>query len=646
MTVQFVVICTAESDNDFGLLGSQGSWRLRVVGGDWIDAAGSSVRAKIFYDRDNTGYYLNPASTSRTNYHRINNLYDSQERRYTAPNGGTYTTTTSSVTGAIRIRLPTNRFKSNTMMKFKVSVYEYSTGRTHEFLISGYNNNNSGQTWYNEAATQLTDDNRSAFTVRWGGNGTDNIVWIGETNTTWSYPQVHVQWVDVGYSGYSTNWGQDWIVDFVTSFNTVTRTRTASLVYTLNNRDNWSYDLRGTIFYDNNNTGYYCDPASTSNLNVAYINRLRLDDGGVNGHIWTGDTYLDIAYGATGGGGIRLYDSNDDLQGYWYGNGSGEHGFLDNDENWAVRIRTGSDSMLFYVDTNNEFQIHTSYTYSPGSSRAPIFYDSNDTAYYTNPASTSQMYRISQLNRITFDSGPYITDTGDNDRLYFYCSNSDHGSFYFTESGGQGGRIYVDDDGSIMSLYHDNGEAILYADQDYITYLYYNGTWEGRTRSSYFEARSSFRGPIFYDQNNTFYYTNPAGTSRINGVNAYGEIRSDENIVAYYDYSDIRWKENVKIIDNAVDKVKQLDGITYNYIDREGEYTGVIAQQVEKVLPGVVYDTEDMKTGKERKGVRYGNMVGLLIEATKEQQETIEKQQQEIDKLKEMVYNLMEKLDK
>jgi len=132
----------------------------------------------------------------------------------------------------------------------------------------------------------------------------------------------------------------------------------------------------------------------------------------------------------------------------------------------------------------------------------------------------------------------------------------------------------------------------------------------------------------------------------MNGINAYGEIRSDENIIAYYDYSDIRWKENVKVIENAVEKVQQLDGITYNYIDREGEYTGVIAQQVEKVLPGLVYDTTDMKTGKERKAVRYGNMVGLLIEATKEQQETINNQQKEIDNLKEMVKILMDKLDK
>jgi hypothetical protein len=150
----------------------------------------------------------------------------------------------------------------------------------------------------------------------------------------------------------------------------------------------------------------------------------------------------------------------------------------------------------------------------------------------------------------------------------------------------------------------------------------------------------------FRDVDDTNYKANPAGTSRLNTVQA-NDLQSSGDVQAYVNYSDIRWKENVRKIENAVDKVQTLDGIIFNYIDRDdGEYTGVIAQQVEKVLPGIVTDRKDMKTGKERKSVRYGNMVGLLIEATKEQQETINKQQQEIDTLKELVYNLMEKLDK
>ena len=65
-----------------------------------------------------------------------------------------------------------------------------------------------------------------------------------------------------------------------------------------------------------------------------------------------------------------------------------------------------------------------------------------------------------------------------------------------------------------------------------------------------------------------------------------------------------------------------MNGVTYNRNDIEGNprHTGVVAQEVEKVLPEVVMtNDEDIKT------VAYGNMVGLLIEAIKEQQNEIER---------------------
>lgn len=88
-----------------------------------------------------------------------------------------------------------------------------------------------------------------------------------------------------------------------------------------------------------------------------------------------------------------MYDSGNVLQGYWYGGGTGEHGFLDNDGQWAVRIRTSTNPMMLYCNNNAEFYVYTSYTYSPGSSRAPIFYDSNNTSYYSNQASTGTCFR-------------------------------------------------------------------------------------------------------------------------------------------------------------------------------------------------------------------------------------------------------------
>ena len=69
-------------------------------------------------------------------------------------------------------------------------------------------------------------------------------------------------------------------------------------------------------------------------------------------------------------------------------------------------------------------------------------------------------------------------------------------------------------------------------------------------------------------------------------------------------------------IPNALDKVCQMRGVTFNRTDFDGEkQMGVIAQEVEKIIPEVVKedDSED-----KIKSVAYGNMVGVLIEAIKD----------------------------
>ena len=104
-----------------------------------------------------------------------------------------------------------------------------------------------------------------------------------------------------------------------------------------------------------------------------------------------GNQYLNVTYNSTGSGGIRLYDSGSVLQGYLYGSGGGEFGLLDNDGSWAFRARTGTNPNEVRCDNNDEFRVYTSYTLSVGSCRSPIFYDSNNTSYYMNPASTSKI---------------------------------------------------------------------------------------------------------------------------------------------------------------------------------------------------------------------------------------------------------------
>jgi len=75
-------------------------------------------------------------------------------------------------------------------------------------------------------------------------------------------------------------------------------------------------------------------------------------------------------------------------------------------------------------------------------------------------------------------------------------------------------------------------------------------------------------------------------------------------------------------IQNALEKVTQLNGVTFTRNDQEDKtkrHAGVIAQEVEKVLPEVV--SED---NQGIKNVAYGNMMGLMIEAIKELKAEIE----------------------
>jgi hypothetical protein len=118
-------------------------------------------------------------------------------------------------------------------------------------------------------------------------------------------------------------------------------------------------------------------------------------------------------------------------------------------------------------------------------------------------------------------------------------------------------------------------------------------------------------------------------------------LRSDGDVIAYYS-SDKRLKENIVPIKDAIGKIKQLSGYEFDWNDKqetfEGHDYGVLAQEVEKVLPELVKDRKD-----GFKGVRYEKLASVLIEGIKEQQTTIENQQKQIDELKDLVGSLIKK---
>lgn len=96
-----------------------------------------------------------------------------------------------------------------------------------------------------------------------------------------------------------------------------------------------------------------------------------------------------------------------------------------------------------------------------------------------------------------------------------------------------------------------------------------------------------------------------------------GDLVATGDITTNGTISDERLKENVVRLNNALEKVTQINGYTFNYKDRPDEtMPGVIAQEIEKVLPEVVYEFE--QENESYKAVRYANIVPLLIEAIKD----------------------------
>ena len=115
-----------------------------------------------------------------------------------------------------------------------------------------------------------------------------------------------------------------------------------------------------------------------------------------------------------------------------------------------------------------------------------------------------------------------------------------------------------------------------------------------------------------------------------------GSINATGDITAYYT-SDKRHKNNIQPIENALLKVSKLNGVTWEWNDDVHEVTkstpktGLIAQEVQEVLPEVIKEREDGFLALD-----YSKMMGLMVEAIKEQQTQIHNLTLEIENLKKV----------
>ena len=423
--------------------------------------------------------------------------------------------------------------------------------------------------------------------------------------------------------------------------------------------------MRSPIFYDSDNTAYYGDFASTSNMFQGYYKgktdgwSLQLGDADLT-RVYDDDAraslVINAAYyphlyinantsnsnfnhgavfsmtGNISGGGFRrwsmgipntdpnmltigTYDNQDNPH---YGCGGDVLG----EATWGSK---------FWLDSSSNLQTN-------GSMRSPIFYDSDNTAYYGDFASTSNFNTLTLAGSLTVQSGSG-TMNGKATQLFEHGYGSDSGTFYQTSGSFAGysgwANYWIGNHGNGANYYNTVDIRPFWGQPKYSRlennilrgpYNYVTNEVD-QTIGVYLQSTTSLRAPIFYDYNNTAFYLDPSTTGT--SVNVAGDV------VAYAS-SDIRFKNNVTPITNALDKLSKIGGYTFEWNEISHKETGkkdigVVAQEVEEVLPEIVQTRSN-----GYKAVDYQKLTALLIESVKEQQFIIDDLKSRIERLEKI----------
>ena len=262
--------------------------------------------------------------------------------------------------------------------------------------------------------------------------------------------------------------------------------------------------------------------------------------------------------------------------------------------------------------------------------------------------------------------------------VYGKASNStgsNYGGYFKTESStGTGVRGYADNAngenyGGKFEATGRLGRGVYgYASSTSSLYVHYGGYFEADGEKGYgvYGKASNSSGANFGGYFKTEssegtavkgYASNDSGTNYGGFFKAEGD--TGKGVVGYgkaYDFdatgpgvnygatSSIRWKKNIVEIPDPIKKIKRLRGVYFDWDAAHGGQhdVGCIAEEVGKVLPEiVVYE----KNGIDADGMDYSKLTPLLIEAVKAQQTTIQKQQNEIQTLKDQNAEILKRLE-
>ena len=288
-----------------------------------------------------------------------------------------------------------------------------------------------------------------------------------------------------------------------------------------------SGDFRAPIFYDSNNTAFFLDPSSTSILNVVRTNALQFSNGNTANDLANG-TYNILCDPS---GRIAMYLGNGDPANYY--------------DNTAHNFRNRGGGQYAFINANGMY--------------APTFFDSNNTGFFLDPASSSFLNTVSLgaqtwradvtwntgVNILvptgaecSFDvasggtwqvwdvtaGGPFIQCTAANQVQIGLAGSRGlfvHGGIASTGNVTASGDFVVGNGQNQSYIYMQDaneGQRIIHCNSNRVGFLTQAGGW-----GAWCEDNGSWRtdvdmwAPIFYDINDSFFYLNLNGYSQVNG---------------------------------------------------------------------------------------------------------------------------------
>lgn len=626
-------------------ISGSGTAAMNIHTGNFVSAAGS-FRAPIFYDSDNTGFYLDPNSTGISSnnaggavFRNIQissaSLTDTIQNVSSGGNiwlnyghngpiglgyGGGLTTAyaslavngTSSATGNMRAPIFYDSNDTNYYVDPAAGTNLYST-----FQVSGAHSDS-------QIGVRLLASNNGA------GTGEVNLrMWCSEPGVTWA-------WAGFGYNVTNNNGSPGGFGRLNTNFG----------------QAYMRFSTEGDLYFYNTNTG----GTRTQSLYLGSSGAAVFGNTVQTGSVWINNGNNFNAYDEN----IRLFNAPNGVSVIAF-SATGVSGMP------TTSILGYSDRMEFRYGNGAQYRIYDGYTESMGSSRAPIFYDSNNTGYYVDPASSSYLVTVyandwfrpqgnvgvywpSHDTRIFSDSSGYLKTRSDNG-IVIYNRNADiRGIVYF--------------DGSGFGLLNNIGGWSVRAN--------YGSGYGGELTGSW-TSSGDHRAPIFYDSNNTAYYLNPNGGSYLAGsleiANGYflsngiggamymtavsgsfgGYLRTSGHMVldqinagynvyvldgnsvgvvknagsqSWSAFSDATIKTVHSTIKDNLSKLQSITPIYYSFNNFEDDKNriGLIAQEVQEHFPELV----EVEPRTEKLTLDYTGLIPILLGAIKELKTEIE----------------------